>query len=325
MARKPSKINLILFIYWFLLIYIIAALVWWYIALYRQNAQMADYKIHLLKKENSQYPLLYDEIKDEKRRKINQYTGEGAIFFLLIGAGAIFLFRAVNKQLKLSQQQQNFMMAITHELKTPIAITKLNLETLQKRKLEGEQQQRLLYNTIQETNRMNSLCSNLLLSSQMEGGGYKITKENLHLSELLQNALTDFITRYPNRKFENEIHENAYTNGDIFLLQMAFNNLLENAVKYTPKESKIKISLIQKEGKNKVSFYDEGPGIDDREKKKVFEKFYRVGSETTKKAKGTGLGLFLTDKIVRAHEGNIFIENNQPNGSIFVIELKQPI
>lgn len=325
MNKKPNKIKLIFIIYWILLAYIIAALIWWYIALYRQNAQMTEYKIHRLQKEQLLYPEQYNAILAEKDRKVKQYAGEGAIFFLLIAAGAIFLFRAVNKQLKLSLQQQNFMMAITHELKTPIAITKLNLETLQKRKLDEEQQQRLLYNTIQETNRMNSLCSNLLLSSQIEGGGYKITRESLNLSELLQNCVQDFITRYPHRKIENQISNVAYFTGDLFLMQMVFNNLLENAIKYSPKESLIKIELKQTPLKNIISFFDQGVGIEEKEKKKIFQKFYRLGTETTRKAKGTGLGLYLADKIVRAHGGKIFVEKNEPIGSIFVIELNQTI
>ena len=140
-------------VYWVLLVYIVAALVYWFIALNTQNRQMIQYEKQQLKKDS---PIYIDEIKKlnaiEKRKTI-QYIGEGSTFLLLILASAVFIFRAVRKQLKSSQQQQNFMMAITHELKTPIAVTKLNLETLQKRKLEEGQQQKLIQSTIQEANR----------------------------------------------------------------------------------------------------------------------------------------------------------------------------
>ncbi|WP_457848411.1 histidine kinase dimerization/phospho-acceptor domain-containing protein, partial [Staphylococcus aureus] len=89
-------------------------------------------------------------IEEAKKRKTAQYVGEGVTFLALIIIGAVFVFRATRRQLKLSQQQQNFMMAVTHELKTPIAITQLNLETLQKRKLEEDKQQKLISNTLQE-------------------------------------------------------------------------------------------------------------------------------------------------------------------------------
>ena len=127
MANKSGKIRTIIIIYWVLLLYIIAALVWWYVALSRQNEQMTTYKIQELQTTDIRYREQYKKIMDENKRKSAQYFGEGAIFLLLISAGAIFLFRAVKNQLKITTQQQNFMMAITHELKTPIAVTKLNL------------------------------------------------------------------------------------------------------------------------------------------------------------------------------------------------------
>jgi len=323
MTNKSRKIRLIFIFYWFLLTYIIAALVWWYIALSSQNNQMAEYKIHLLKGTNKEYHLQYETILKEEIRKTKQYIGEGTIFFLLIVAGAVFLYNAIRKQLKISLEQQNFMMAITHELKTPIAIAKLNLETLQKRKLNENQQESLLNNTLQEANRMNTLCNNLLLSSQIESDGYRITKENIDLSNLLENCIADFKIRYQSKIILSEIVQDIYVLGDNFMLQMAISNLIENAIKYAPKETAIKASLKLKDNDAILSIIDEGQGIQDNEKKEVFKKFYRLGTDTTKKARGTGLGLYLVAKIVSAHHGQVSVINNNPTGSIFVIQLKQ--
>jgi signal transduction histidine kinase len=136
-GQTPS---IYLFFYWFLLAYILAALTWWFIALNNQNHQMASYKLNELNTESTHFEEYAGKIKEAEKRKTAQYIGEGTIFFLLIMAGAVFIFGAVRNQLKQSQDQQHFMMAITHELKTPIAVAKLNLETLQKRKLDEEQQ-----------------------------------------------------------------------------------------------------------------------------------------------------------------------------------------
>ena len=111
----------IFLVYWFLLLYIVAALVWWFIALNRQNSQMAEHEISQLQPGDAQYTKRLNEIADIKKRKTAQYLGEGVIFLLLILGGAVFVFRMVRRQFKSGQQQQNFMMAITHELKTPIA------------------------------------------------------------------------------------------------------------------------------------------------------------------------------------------------------------
>ncbi len=325
MPFKSKKINFLFVTYWFLLAYIIAALVWWYIALSQQNEQMIALKTLDLKQDDPAYEIKRAAIQQEKKRKTAQYLGEGAIFLLLISAGAIFVFRAANRQLKISRQQQNFMIAVTHELKTPIAITKLNLETLQKRKLEEVQQHKLLQNTLQEANRMNALCNNMLLSSQIEAGGYRMANEEINFSMLVQECLNDFRSRFPQRNFTGEIEEELFIMADELLIQMAVNNLIDNALKYSSKENSVGIKLQAINNQTLLQVSDEGPGIQESEKKKVFEKFYRTGNEATRHAKGTGLGLYLTKKIIQAHDGKISINNNHPTGCIFVIQLQQAI
>ena len=323
MPFKSVKIKTIFFFYWFLLLYIVAALIWWFIALYQQNERMCDYKIHILSLKGNDNTAQIATINQDRLRKRAQYIGEGSIFLLIISAGAIFLFRAVNKQLKLTRQQQDFMMAVTHELKTPLAVTRLNLETMQKRKLEEVQQQKLIDNSLQESNRMNALCNNLLLSSQMEADGYKFTAEKASLTHLLASCLSDFQNRFPGRKFTSQISDDVFVEADVFLLQMAINNLLDNAIKYSTKETNIHVGLTEsKSSLCRLSIADEGKGISPENKQKIFEKFYRAGSEATQKSKGTGLGLYLVDRIVKAHHAKIFVENNHPQGTVFIIELK---
>ena len=322
MPNKTKKIRVIFLIYWILLAYIIAALVWWFIALNRQNEQMAFFKIQEIHSGNATYEENKISVQKETNRKTAQYIGEGSIFFLLIAAGAIFVYRAVRRQLKTSLAQQNFMMAITHELKTPIAVATLNLETLQKRKLDEVQQQRLIQITLQETKRLDSLCNNMLLSSQIEAGGYSINFEKVNFSELAENCIQDFHTRFPDRKMEQHIQDELFIEADNLLIQMAINNLLDNAIKYSPKESMISVDVTLEAGWIELQVKDQGAGIAIYEQKKVFEKFYRLGNEATKRAKGTGLGLYLTRKIVLAHRGKIYIKDNIPSGSNFIIQLK---
>jgi two-component system, OmpR family, sensor histidine kinase CiaH len=325
MQNKTKKIRYIFFIYWFLLAYIIAALVWWFISLTRQNEQMTNFEIQQLNTSQPQYTQQVEKIQEIQKRKTAQYIGEGVTFFLLIAAGAAFVFRAVQRQLKFSMEQQNFMMALTHELKTPIAVTKLNLETLQKRKLEESQQQRLIQTTLQEANRMNSLCNNMLLSSQIEASGFRISNEEINFSELVANCVQDFITRYPQRSISTTITKEIFADGDQLLLQMVVNNLVENAIKYAPKETAIAVALTEEKNNITLQVKDEGKGIADEEKKKVFDKFYRVGNTATKGAKGTGLGLYLTQRILHQHNGNISVTDNFPAGSIFTVNLQSSV
>jgi K+-sensing histidine kinase KdpD len=321
--NKPRRIRFIFIIQWVLLAYILAALVWWFIALNKQNRQMAIYETEVIKKDDPSNMKALENVIEVEKRKTAQYLGEGAVFFIFIITGAIFIYRAVNKQLKTSLQQQHFMMAITHELKTPIAIAKLNLETLQKRKLEDNQQQRLIYNTLQETNRLNALCNNMLLASQIDDGGYVVTKEKINFSNLVGECVNDFKTRFPQRQFFTNFPQNIFIEGDSMLLQMAVNNLLDNANKYSAKEAAITIVLCEEDKKVTLHVKDEGKGIAEEDKKKIFDKFYRAGNVATKAAKGTGLGLYLTKKIALQHKAAIFVSDNGNTGSIFTIEFQK--
>ncbi|RYE17994.1 MAG: ATP-binding protein, partial [Sphingobacteriales bacterium] len=115
------------------------------------------------------------------------------------------------------------------------------------------------------------------------------------------------------------VEQDADVKGDAMLLQMLINNLIENAVKYSPKESPITATLTKTGRKVQLSIADQGPGIPDDEKKKVFKKFYRVGNEATRKTQGTGLGLYLCSKIARDHNADISVTNNSPHGTNFAV------
>ena len=286
---------------------------------------MTKYEMEQVQSTDKNYQARFNKIKSLEKRKTAQYLGEGVTFFLLIIAGAIFVFRAVRRELRISRQQQNFMIAITHELKTPISVAKLNLETMQKRKLDETQQQRLIQTTLEETNRLNALCNNMLLSSQMEAGGYRITNEETNISELIGNCVQDFIRRYPHQKIETSITPDIFISGDRLLLQMLANNLLDNAIKYGTKELPVTVLLSEENKKIFFSVKDQGKGIAAAEKEKVFSKFYRVGNAATKAAKGTGLGLYLCKKIAEQHNANISMTDNAPSGAIFTVILNSSI
>jgi K+-sensing histidine kinase KdpD len=320
MPFKQKKLRSIFIIFWFLLAYILAALIWWFIALNRQNKLMTKYEMEQLQPTDKNYQARFDEIKSLEKRKTAQYMGEGITFFMLIVAGAIFVFRAVRRELRISREQQNFMIAITHELKTPISVAKLNLETMQKRKLDEPQQQRLIQTTLEETNRLNALCNNMLLSSQMEAGGYRLTNEETNMSELVGNCVQDFIRRYPQQKIDTAIAPDIFISGDRLLLQILTNNLIDNAIKYGAKEQ-VSVSLSEEKNKIILQLKDNGKGIAAAEREKIFSKFYRVGNAATKAAKGTGLGLYLCKKISSQHNANISVTDNNPSGAIFTVIL----
>jgi len=266
-ALQKSKLTIVTAVYWILLSYMVAALIWWFIALEKQNQLITSIRLSELKQDDPKYYQDYLYIETAAHRKTIQFISEGSTFLILILVGAVFVFRATRRQIKLSQQQQNFMMAVTHELKTPIAIAQLNLETLQKRQLEEEKKQKLISNTLVEANRLNTLCNNILFAAQLDAGAYKTAKQDINLTDLLGGCIDNFKTRFPSRQILENIGDSIYLNGEPFLLQMLVNNLIDNANKYASKETAITVSLIQSNNQITFSVADLGEGLADDEKK----------------------------------------------------------
>ncbi|HVF81591.1 MAG TPA: ATP-binding protein [Flavisolibacter sp.] len=314
------KLRIATIVYWILLFYVIAALVWWSFSLLQQNKEIHELKKAGLNTSQPDYVQQVREIEAQQQRGVYKYVGEGSAFLLLIFIGAVFIYRSVRRQFKLQQQQQNFVMAITHELKTPIAVSRLNLETMQKHQLEEEKRKRLLGATLQETLRLDTLINNILISSQLEGNAYHVAKEELDFSELAKDVLKAFQSRYPDRKIIAAVEEEMELEGDAVLLKLLLSNLLENANKYSPKDKSVGLRIWKEDGNVLLEVTDEGCGIPDEEKKAVFQKFYRVGNEQTRTTQGTGLGLYICKRLAKEHNGDILIKDNQPAGSKFIVQ-----
>jgi two-component system, OmpR family, sensor histidine kinase CiaH len=323
MQNNRKRLTRATLVFWVLLLYIIAALVWWAFSLEHQNKEMYGLKKEQLSRITSDpvvYTQVLQEIKNEKHRNTIKYIGEGSIFLILIIVGAVFIYRSVRRQFQLQQQQQNFVMAVTHELKTPISVARLNLETLQRYQLDAEKQKKLVRTSLQETLRLDALINNILISSQLDVNAYPTSKETLDLTQLVSDEITAFQNRYPDRKLNTAIEEDIEMQGDALLLKLMVSNLLENANKYSDKTGNINCLLKRMPGYITLQIIDEGPGIPEEEKKKVFHKFYRTGNEQTRRTKGTGLGLFICKKIAEHYGANIGITNNAPIGSIFTVQ-----
>src|SRR5436190_1726166 len=327
MSKMPADNRLQLrratIVYWILLTYILAALIWWFVSLQTQNSELTDLKYKNLSDQTNlsageKYNALA-KIDSDSRRNTGKYISEGVTFLLLIVVGAVFIYRSVRRQFIMQKQQQNFMMAVTHELKTPISVARLNLETIQRYQLDPEKQKKLIRMTLDETDRLNSLTNNILVSSQLEGGGYPSSMEELDLSDLLKDSMQDFRNRFPERSFIEEITPDIELKGDALLLQMLISNLVENAIKYSAKETPVKAHLFKQNNNLHLIISDLGTGVPDPEKKKVFNKFYRVGNESTRKTQGTGLGLYLCQSIAGYHNADIMVTDNKPCGSKFAV------
>jgi signal transduction histidine kinase len=319
LTHRPVKRNVLSIIFWALLFYMILALAYWFFALEKQNRLIEEIRLQQIPATSQNHPAPLQEIQRYADRKTVQYIAEGLTFLALILVGAVFVFRATRRQFRLSEQQQNLMMAISHELKTPIAITQLNLETLQKRTLDTATQQKLLNNSLVETNRLNTLCSNILLASQFDSGMYRATAMPVNLSAILQQSVEANRARFISSQIILGADSDVTILGEEWLLLILMNNLIENALKYSPAGKPIEVALQRLTAGWEVSVSDQGPGIVEGEQRNIFKKFYRTGSEWTRQKKGTGLGLYLCKKIAESHGATITVANQLTGGSRFAV------
>lgn len=316
-----QKLRLVKVIYWLFLSYMVAAFIWWYISLANQNVLIANTQLNQMQSGDPGYVEKVKLVEAYQLRKQKQYLGEGITFLALFLIGAVFVYRSLMKQIRFSNQQQNFMMAITHELKTPIAVTQLNIETLLKRALPEDTKNQLLQKALLETKRLDRLVNNILITSQLEQGVLAKQLQQMDFSASIDHWVDAFQERYPNRVVQKQIGTSIHIMGEPLLLELLFNNLLENAHKYASIDTTLQIVLQNVGKKILLKVIDEGEGIPEEEADKIFEKFYRIGKEETRKSKGTGLGLYLCRKIADFHGGKLGYLPNQPKGSQFIFTL----
>lgn len=253
-------------------------------------------------------------------KKKMMILGESAVFLIILLTGFYLIKRSHDKELDLARQEQNFMLAITHELNSPLAAIKLNIETLLKRQLPLDKVTSILHRMEQESERLNHMVNNILATSRIEKKGFELFPEQLELSQFVKGLIkkyTPFVVQEVNIQCDKDVNVEI----DPLGFELIFQNLLENASKYSEPNSVITINLSQKPGLICLKVKDQGIGISDEEKTKVLTKFYRVGEEGTRKSKGTGLGLFLVNNLIHEMNGKLTIQDNKPQGTIFSVEI----
>lgn len=258
-------------------------------------------------------------IKAEPNRQA-MVLGEAAVFLFLLVIGIIQIQKTLNRKDKLAHQQKNFLLSVTHELKSPLASIKLYLQTILKRELDAEQQKAFISNCLKDIERLDDLVENMLLATKIENKSYSFPQDEFNFSELVEKVVDRLqVHSCSSQTIKACVTPNLYIKGDRFSVTSVLTNLIENAVKYSPSCAVVYVSLADLGDQILMEVIDHGPGIPDAEKTRIFEKFYRIGNEDTRQTKGTGLGLYIVKKVLEMHQAQIKVSDNQPTGTKFEI------
>jgi signal transduction histidine kinase len=229
--------------------------------------------------------------------------------------------KGIAKEFELQKRQNNFLLTVTHELKTPLAALKLYLQTLQKHNLTEEKKESIIDGALSENERLVQLIENILNTSRAENKAFELNKENIDLSLLSAQLTERYQKRYKSLLFKIDIPDGLNLKADPNMLETILVNLLENAIKYGGATQEIAIKAVPLDRFITLTISDEGPGIAANERTHVFEKFYRIGNEDTRKASGSGLGLYLVAELVHLHHGQVRCQENHPKGCVFEVIL----
>ncbi len=241
---------------------------------------------------------------------------------VLLAATAVGL-RYILRQIELVQVKSSFVSNVTHELKTPISVIKLAVETLEMRRFhdpaEGDKYLRTI---LRETDRLATLVDNILDFSRLEAGQKVLRFAEVDVRELVDHVMDSFRLRLEDQGFEFqlEVPEGLpHVRGDAMALQHCLLNLLDNAVKYSRERKQVRLQAAVRDGFVSISVADRGIGIDAEHLERIFEKFVRVETGLVHTVKGAGLGLSLVDLIIRAHHGRVEVASTVGEGSIFTL------
>ncbi len=228
---------------------------------------------------------------------------------------------AFGRDQQLSERQSNFLLSVTHELKTPLASTKLYLQTLLKRDFVFEKRNELLQKALLENQRLEEIVDAILTASRLENQTIKAHKEWINLHELLTDLAHKYNTRLGKTWIIVELNDKISIESDLFMVKTILINLIENALKYAGTEQNLTLFLSRDKQNSKFGTKDAGPGISSEVQPDIFKKFVRLENEETRSQKGTGLGLFIASEFCKLIGGKLKYIDNQPKGAIFEITL----
>jgi signal transduction histidine kinase len=250
----------------------------------------------------------------------------GSLLSLLILVGLVLLCVWLVREIRFNQRQQAFLDAVTHEMKTPLAALRLYLETLGRHDLAEPRRRAFLARMGEDVERLERTVGQVLAAARAETAARRAPPEPTDLTALLVGLADEIRRRHglPDDAIRIDRRRPLAALGDATELGLVFRNLLENAVKYSEPPVEVRVHLVEDdEGRVRAEISDRGIGIEPRELRKIFQRFYRASRDVQRQAAGLGLGLFIVRSLVRRNGGRVeAVSEGQGRGSRFVVTLR---
>jgi signal transduction histidine kinase len=246
-------------------------------------------------------------LREERRRHLNQYRWEGAFFLLVLLVGIALLGRVLQQEAELRRRQQNFLAAVSHELKSPIASLLLATETMVRRPLDEGRRAELLGRNLKDLSRLERLISNLLAVPALESGRLELERARVELAPVVAEVLADLeAAGYGRaRDVEARVPAGLAVEADPVGVATVLRNLIENALQATEEGGTVTVEARDDAGGVSLAVTDRGVGFEPAEARRLFEMFYRPGDELRRRKRGTGLGLYLVQRFVQLEGGTV--------------------
>jgi len=247
------------------------------------------------------------------------------VMALLVLTGSYFIARAVSRELEVARMQSDFVSAVSHEFRTPLTSLCQFTELLAKGRVPSQERRQQFHEVLaRESQRLRRLVEGLLNFGRLEAGALRYQFERLNPEELLDRLVAEFRQEADLGGRQIEVSVNGAVgaiHGDREAVSCVLWNLLDNAVKYSPAGSRIRVDLAPAGQRVTIAVRDEGPGVEPAEREKIFQKFVRGAAAKERSVQGTGVGLAVARRIARAHGGDLAVESELGRGSTFTVSL----
>ena len=294
--------------------YVFLQLAWWVNLLISSAAKLFEARTAF-----NPSPDVFEAALQNWEKTVLMVAAEGIIFSLLFIFGLSWIWRVMRADNYILARERNFLLAVTHELKTPIASIRLAIDTLKRLDLDGADRDEMLDVARSGTLRLERRVEDILQATRLNLPD-ALVRSPFDVTEFVEDTASTFLHLNPESSVSVKLigESGLLLHGDEEMWRLCLINLLENAIKYSPTHTSVEVVLDTTTKKPNLSIIDHGPGISPDERKKVFEAFYRLPRD--KDVEGTGLGLHLVFRIVKMHGAEIQITSTAGGGATFVID-----